>query len=222
MSQPQPERGARSGAVEQTPRRPRPVAAAVLIAGLLVLGIAVSRSPVSGTERGVFSVINGLPPAVAVILVPIMQAGNLLAGPLAAAVALVARRRRLAIELLSAGWLAWFAADPIKALVGRGRPTQLMADAVVRSAPATGGGFPSGHVTVAAALATVAAAWVPWRWQIPLWTIVALVAVARIFIGAHLPLDAVGGLLLGGIVGTAVRTVFHLAPLEALFTEPHP
>lgn len=62
----------------------------------------------------------------------------------------------------------------------------------------------------------------PGRWQIPLWTIVALVGIARIFVGAHLPLDVVGGMLLGGIIGAAVRAVFHLTGLGNLFIQPPP
>jgi membrane-associated phospholipid phosphatase len=55
------------------------------------------------------------------------------------------------------------------------------------------------------ALALVAAPWLP-RWG--RWALLAAVAVvflARMYVGAHLPLDMVGGAGLGLAVGAAVR-----------------
>jgi undecaprenyl-diphosphatase len=74
------------------------------------------------------------------------------------AVALVARRSRLARDLAIAGTAAWLLAKVVKDIVSRappGRPT-------ARRDPAprtpTGLGFPSGHAAVAAALHLVVGA----------------------------------------------------------------
>src|SRR5205085_8882867 len=92
-------------------------------------------------------------------------------------------------------------------LVGRARPATLLGAAVLRGAPGTGVGFPSGHAAVAAALATAAGPYLGRRTRRILWAGVAIVGVARIYVGAHLPIDVVGGAALGWAVGAA----FHLA-----------
>ena len=68
----------------------------------------------------------------------------------------------------------------------------------------TGLGFPSGHAAVAAALMTIAAPYVTGPARIAGWAVVGLVAAARVYVGAHLPLDAAGGIFLGRAVGGIV------------------
>ncbi len=70
---------------------------------------------------------------------------------------------------------------------------------------ATGLGFPSGHAAVAAAIMTVAAAYLTRPARIAGWLVVGLVAAARVYVGAHLPLDAAGGLFLGWAVGSIIN-----------------
>ena len=82
-----------------------------------------------------------------------MQTGSLAAVPVAAVVALLARRPRLARDLAAAGSTAWLRAKGAQYLVGRARPGSLLDGVVLRGVEATGLGFPSGHVAVAAALA---------------------------------------------------------------------
>jgi len=69
-------------------------------------------------------------------------------------------------------------------------------------------GFPSGHVAVAAALATAAAPYLPRRYRRLLWVEVLLVAVARVYVGAHLPLDTLAGAALGWTIASAVHLVW--------------
>ena len=43
-----------------------------------------------------------------------------------------------------------------------------------------------------------------WRSRVAVWLIVALVALSRVYIGAHLPLDAVAGGLVGWVTGSPI------------------
>ncbi|MBI2705802.1 MAG: phosphatase PAP2 family protein [Actinobacteria bacterium] len=138
-----------------------------------------------------------------------MQAGSVLA-PLAVAIvaALVWRQWRPALGALVAGLGAWWLAKALKVLVGRGRPAAELADFVPRaSAPVQGGGYPSGHAAVAFALAAVVAPYLTRPWRAGVYALASVVAFARVAIGAHFPLDVVGGAALGTLVGTA----WHLA-----------
>ena len=93
----------------------------------------------------------------------------------------------------------------VKHFVLRGRPSELLDEVVVRGAAPHGLGFVSGHIAVVTALALVAWPWLPrWgRWAAG--AAVAAVFLTRIYVGAHLPLDMVGGAALGVAVGALVR-----------------
>jgi undecaprenyl-diphosphatase len=50
----------------------------------------------------------------------------------------------------------------------------------------------------------------PRRWRPVAWALAGVVALARVYVGAHLPLDVVGGAALGVVVGTLTRWAFGL------------
>jgi undecaprenyl-diphosphatase len=119
----------------------------------------------------------------------------------------VLRRFRLAVELLAAGLVAYYAAIGLKHLVGRGRPAALVSDVIVRGAAAHGLGFPSGHAAVSFALTAVAVPFLARRWRRVIWVLPLTVGFARVFVGAHFPLDVAGGFALGYTVGALVHLV---------------
>jgi undecaprenyl-diphosphatase len=166
----------------------------------------VERDHLTLFERDLFRLVNDLPSVLGAPVVLIMQAGNLAAGPVAAAVALSTRARRAALDLMVAGPFAWLAAKGVKHIVGRPRPGGLLDD-VQRLEGSAGMGFVSGHTAVAVALATVASPYLPRRWRWVVWGVAWSVGFARIYEGAHLPLDVVGGAALGWAVGATVLLV---------------
>ena len=131
-----------------------------------------------------------------------MQAGSLGAVGAASAVALVAGRRNTAIALGVSGSAVWGGAKVVKRLFGRGRPADHIPDATIRGRAASGLGFPSGHAAVATALAVIAAPDLGPVARAGAYSVAGLTALARVYVGAHLPADVVGGIGMGLVVGT--------------------
>jgi glycosyltransferase 2 family protein len=166
---------------------------------------ALSRRPISPTETRVFRTANGLPGrGYPVIWMP-MQYGTFGAVPVAAAVALARRRPHLALAMGASGTAAWVLAKGVKPIVGRGRPASVLEGAVQRGAEKGDQGFPSGHAAVSAALTVASWPNVSDGWRVPLAALSAFVPLARMYVGAHLPLDVVGGSALGLAIGCAVN-----------------
>jgi len=185
---------------------------APLITGVVVFAIAASlvhRHRVAGAETDVFRAINDHTVVPFFVVWPVMQLGNFLVIPLAAVAALATRRLRLAVSLLVGGIAAYLiAADVVRRLVVRGRPATLLDDVHLRHAPAHGLGFVSGHVAVVTALAVIAWPYLGRRWRAVAVAAAVLVALARMYVGAHFPLDVLGGAGLGLAVAGSVRLVF--------------
>jgi membrane-associated phospholipid phosphatase len=188
--------------------RRRPTDLIWLAAGTAVLvlcALPVHADRVAGPEADAFRLVNDLPSVpFGLVWVP-MQLGNLLVVPAAVLAALAFRHWRLAAGLALAGAGVYALAKVVKRFVERGRPSDLLDDVVVRGAAPHGLGFVSGHIAVVTALALVAWPWLPrWgRWVAGVG--VAAVFFTRIYVGAHLPLDMVGGAALGLAVGALVR-----------------
>jgi len=189
---------------------------ALLIGGIalaLCSGLPVSGARVPGWEEAIFRAINDLPDFLYRPVWVVMQFGSFWAIAAVAVVAIVFRRFRLAIGLGIAGVSVYLLALFLKQIVDRGRPAELLADVHLRGAPATGNGYPSGHAAVAFALATIA-----WLWFGPRvrWAFLAaaiVVCFGRVYVGAHFPLDVVGGAAIGvasgALVGLILRVRHH-------------
>ncbi|HWL35527.1 MAG TPA: phosphatase PAP2 family protein [Frankiaceae bacterium] len=179
---------------------------AAAVFGVTVL--AVQRDRLSLAERDLFRLFNDLPQALYWPVWAVMQAGNLF-GPIVVGlvVAVAFRRRRLGISIAAAGTSAWVVAKLVKDFVQRGRPAEFLGDLL--HGPTTAGlGFVSGHAAVAAAMATAAAPYLPRRARRLLWALAWVVGFGRVYTGAHLPLDIVGGVAVGWFVGSLVHAAF--------------
>jgi membrane-associated phospholipid phosphatase/MFS family permease len=109
----------------------------------------------------------------------------------------------LALALVLAGYLSGVALEVVKLFVERARPQELLGDSVQLShgrSWAAIASFPSGHMIVTSALATVAAAALP-RLRAVLIVYVSLVGITRVMFGAHFPLDVLVGTMLGWQIG---------------------
>jgi glycosyltransferase 2 family protein len=201
------------------PRHPGDaVRLAVAVAVLAASTAVVQTDRVGVLETDVFRLVNDLPTMLFPLVWVVMQAGNLLAGMAAAAVAAATRRFRLAANLAVATAGAWLLALVVKGLVGRGRPPDLLTGYKSHDGLAVGGlGYVSGHAAVAVAIATIASPYLGRRARRVVWAIAFLTCVSRVYVAAHLPLDVVGGAALGWGVGSLV----HLL-LGAPGGRPHP
>ncbi|WP_138759824.1 phosphatase PAP2 family protein [Modestobacter altitudinis] len=199
---------ARTPRTARVVRRPRDALLLVGGAALLVLvSLPVHPDSVSAAETAVFRALNATTVLPFVLVWPVMQLGNVVVVPCAAAVAAAFRRWRLAAGLLLAGAAVYLLAKQVKGVVPRGRPDGLLSDVVVRGAAALGRGYVSGHAAVVTSLLVVAWPWLGRRARIGCSALVAAVCLARVYVGAHLPLDVVGGAALGLAVAGGVRLV---------------
>ncbi|HET6795104.1 MAG TPA: phosphatase PAP2 family protein [Acidimicrobiales bacterium] len=181
--------------------------------GLLVAAGAVARrGRVGPTEEAAFRAVNGLPDALAAPVWVVMQAGNLVAVPAAAVVAAATGHPDAARRMAAAGAGTWTLAKVVKGCVRRSRPARLLAGARERGRPQSGDGFASGHAGVAFALCTAALPELTGRGRRRALATAAAVAASRLYVGAHLPLDVVGGAALGVFVEAAVELAMAEAP----------
>ena len=175
--------------------------AAKTAAAVAVLGAStyVAVRGVPSWEQEVFTWLHDMPRAVDYVLWMPMQAGSAWAPPVAAFIGWrLTKSWRPTVGALVAGWGGWWLAKLVKAQVERGRPSaELPADAVRDTALTEGLGFVSGHSTVAFACAAVLSPCLTRNWRIFSYGLATTVGLSRVVVGAHLPLDVVGGAALG-------------------------
>jgi membrane-associated phospholipid phosphatase len=189
-------------------RQPRD--ALLVVAGtavLLLAALPVHPHSISDAETAVFSALNSTTVLPFVVVWPVMQLGNFVVVPCAALLAAAFRRWRLAGGLLLAGAGVYLLAKQVKGIWPRGRPAGLVDDVVIRGTAALGRGFVSGHAAVVTALVVVAWPWLNRPGRVVCAVLVVTVCLARVYVGAHLPLDVVGGAALGVAVAGLVRLV---------------
>ena len=177
-------------------------AGAALFEGSRVLA---RRKGIDPTEEAIFRAVNEAPDELTFPVRGVMQMGTFITVPIAATVALLSGRRELAAAIGLGGTAAWVLAKQAKPLGGRPRPAVVL-DAVRTRERIEGDlGWVSGHAAVATTIA--ATTWVGGpRWLRSFLVVGATTtAYGRMYVGAHLPLDLVGGAGLGMMISAVVR-----------------
>lgn len=158
-------------------------------------------------EERVFDTINGMHEAFRATW-PIMQLGSFGGIPVVtAATYRLTRDPVRAGAVAVAGLGAYFGAKVVKSRVRRLRPEAFRPDVIKRDS-SKGLGYPSGHAAESTAMAIAVSNALPssWRWtRVALPATVGAVSFGRVYHGAHLPHDILGGIGLGVMIGTAIN-----------------
>jgi undecaprenyl-diphosphatase len=176
-------------------------------AGLAILipcALIARNGRVGPAEESVFRAVNDLPEWLYRPLWVFQQFGNIVvAAVVVLGVAALLRSRRLAVAAVAGVVAKLLLERVVKAFVERERPgTSVGGDIITRGAVELDGlSFVSGHAAITTAFAVALMGVLPNRWRWLPWVVVALNGLGRLYVGAHNPLDIVGGIGLGMVIG---------------------
>ncbi len=198
-------------------------ALALAAAALAVLcSWAVASGDVGPVEEAVFDWVNQWPDRLEEPLWLVQLLGVLGMPLLVAIAALALRRWRLALALVLLVPLKLLVhGEVVKGLVQRQRPGGILSDVVLRDVPSAGVAYPSGHAVITAGIVVLLAPYVRRRWLAVLVALALLNSVARVFLGAHLPLDVVGGAAVGAAIGAALNLLVGVPASGRRAAGPH-
>jgi membrane-associated phospholipid phosphatase len=186
----------------------------VLVASLAVFAVCAvvaADGRVGPVERAAFHAVNGLPDRLYRPMLAFQYLGVLAMPLVVAAGALVFRRWRLAAALVLVVPLKLATERLVKLLVQRERPGTTVADAILRGVHPAGLSFVSGHAIITFAIAGLLALVLPRRWAVVAFVLATLNGVARVYLGAHNPLDVVGGAAVGLAIAATLDLVLDVA-----------
>jgi membrane-associated phospholipid phosphatase len=178
----------------------RQVLGFIALAALILFAVSASvahRHVLMSWETSLLMGIYGWPDSLRPVFLALTQLGSawmLIILPLAA---WANQQYGLALRLLLNGTTAFVLVEIAKNLVGRQRPAFLVPGLLQRESFTTGLGFPSGHTAIATVMSLTLLPYLfpKHRWVVAVWIV--LVALSRIYLGVHAPLDILGGFSIG-------------------------
>ena len=172
--------------------------------------------------------VNGWPRLLGAPLEAVMQLGTLGGALVVLAAVAVATIRTRPLAIVAVGLAVvtgWKVDNLLKAVVDRPRPPAVVSTLTVRD-HADGSAYPSGHTTLAVAVAVAVLPLLPHRWRPVAIGLAVAVAVARMYVGVHWPTDLVGGAALGTLLAGLSWALVDLAapkgPDDADYGPDHP
>lgn len=180
-----------------------------LAAGAGYVGLVpLARLDPTGPERRLFRAMNGTTwGSLPALRVP-QQLGTPWVLPGVAVVGFFTHRPALAVSGALALPLEKGLEVGVKLLFERRRPAQVLDAELHDDAPTEGGSYPSGHAAIAACAAWLVAPYLPSWCAAALVPAVGATTFTRVHQGAHFPLDAVGGVLMGISAGALLSYAF--------------
>jgi len=164
---------------------------------LFIISVIASRqAQLLGWEESLFLWIYDWPEFLRPFFIVITWLGQVEVLAALLIVFVIQKKPQRTLRLLMTSTLAYLLAGIGKSIWGRTRPNELLSDVVARSS-SYGPGFPSGHTALAVAMALVVGHYLPkkYHWVVAVWIIG--VALSRVYLGIHAPLDIVGGFAIG-------------------------
>lgn len=176
------------------------------VAGLFVSAWLAKRGRLVLGEEHMLALIYGLPEGLRLFFLTVTFLGSAWILAVVLIALLIKERFDIALRVMTAGIGAYTVVGFAKEFVSRPRPGEL-ADLLQRELLVFGYGFPSGHTALATAIAFVLAAYLPKkrRFIVPVW--IGLVAISRLYLGVHAPLDIVGGFCIGLLLALCVLII---------------
>ena len=128
----------------------------------------------------------------------------------------MARRLELARASLVAIAISELAAQVMKRLADQPRPLWVIPGLDTHGYPTDphGNAYPSAHTAMVVAVVSALWPWTKWPQRIVGVTFAVLVACNRIYIGAHWPLDVVGGSAIGLLAGIITWLIASRWPIQ--------
>jgi undecaprenyl-diphosphatase len=160
---------------------------------------------IDGPELAIFRFFNSSGQIITDAALVITLAGTIWFSTGLAIFMLFWRRYAFAAEIFIAGVLVSVVAALIKGFDIRLRPFEILSNVHIAGIKYTDMGFPSIHASVITAIAVVVTPRLGSGFRTAAWILVVLVCISRMILGMHAPLDIVGGLGVGIIVGSMIN-----------------